>query len=74
MKITKEHRANFQIHTIPVSDSGMKHTESMTCKCKPTIALHNKTFIVDHNMVGNGPDDWTIHTKNFGSFTLEETQ
>ena len=74
MKITKAHRINFQIHTIPVSDSGIRHTESLTCKCHPVITLHNKTLIADHNMIGDGPDEWTLCTKNFGVFTLEETR
>jgi len=74
MKITKAHRANCQIHTIPAFDSGMKHTQSLTCKCKPNIKLHNKTLVANHNMVGSGPDDWLLKTKNFKSFTLEGTQ
>ena len=74
MKITKAHRDNCQIHTIPVSDSGIRHIKSLTCKCNPVVALHNKTLVAEHNMVGSGPDDWTIHTKNFGDFTLEVAQ
>jgi len=71
MKITKAHRDNCQIHTIPVSDSGIRHTVSLTCKCKPDVKLHRKTLVANHNMVGNGPDDWALKTKNFGAFTLE---
>ena len=74
MKITKAHRDNCQIHTIPTFDSGIKHTTSLTCKCKPHVELHRKTLVANHNMIGSGPDDWTLKTKNFDSFTLEVAQ
>jgi hypothetical protein len=74
MKITKAHKDNCQIHTIPVYDSGMKHSQTLTCKCQPDIQLHRRTLVVNHNMMGNGPDDWTLKTKNFGAFTLEVAQ
>jgi hypothetical protein len=74
MKITKAHRANCQIHTIPVSDSGTKHSASLACKCRPDVKLHHKTLVANHNMVGSGPDSWYLDTKNFGVFTLEVAQ
>jgi len=38
MKVTKAHRLNCQVHTYPVKDSGIRHTVSLTCKCKPEQA------------------------------------
>lgn len=74
MKVTKAHRLNCQIHTYPVEDSGIRHTVSLTCKCKPNIELVAKTIVAVHNMVGSGPDKWNVETRNLSVFTLEETQ
>ena len=74
MKITNAHRRNSQIHTHPATDSGVKHTLSLTCECQPDVELIGKTLVATHNMVGAGPDKWDIKVKNLWRFTLGGVQ
>lgn len=54
-------KKDIQIHTFPDEDASHKHTPSLKCKCKPKVIKCNSGIIyVDHLMVGEGPDKWTV--------------
>jgi hypothetical protein len=52
-----------QLHIYPMQDSGKKHTPSTRCRCHPDIDEGpNGVVIALHQMVGDGPNEWTIQT------------
>jgi hypothetical protein len=54
-------KEKMQIHILPLEDPAIQHTISKRCKCKPATTKHdNGVATVAHQMVGAGPDKWSL--------------
>jgi len=54
-------KKQMQIHVYPIEDPSHKHTLTQRCKCKPKVVKNDNGVVdVNHRMVGEGPDKWTI--------------
>jgi len=62
-RITNKHFKLLQLHSMPTADPDLKHILSLLCKCQPNIMKVGNGVTVRHQMLGNGPDEWTVRVR-----------
>jgi len=63
MRITKKHRSNSQMHTIPEQPG---HVVELDCFCKPDLTIVNGHILVEHREIPKQGSKWCLRIANLG--------